>query len=82
MGMYDSINFTCPKCEGRVEVQSKAGDCALHEYAPDAVPIVIAKSIEGDVVWCESCDISFVAVITPPAPATVSMGLVRKSRWR
>lgn len=79
--MYDSVIFTCPKCSNPIEAQSKAGDCHLHDYPSSAVPIKIAKDVEGDAVWCEHCNESYIAII-PSAPETVMMVLVKTEGQR
>lgn len=38
MGMFDSINVTCPHCGSIFEAQSKAGDCLLYVYTLDTAP--------------------------------------------
>lgn len=55
MGMYDSVRFECTKCGGDVEAQSKAGECALTEFSPYQVPMVIAADMIGDTVSCRDC---------------------------
>lgn len=59
MGMFDSVNFTCPECGGKVEVQSKAGNCDLEEHPPECVPMAIAADIEGECGICYDCGESF-----------------------
>ena len=55
MGCYDSVLFQCPRCDKEIEVQSKAGECAMSHISPSEVPVVIAKSIEGETVRCPQC---------------------------
>ena len=55
MGMFDSVIAKCPDCGGRVEFQSKAGDCSLAEYTPDNVPLKIMADIDGEVSSCQKC---------------------------
>lgn len=56
MGLYNSICFSCPGCFAQLEVQSKAGDTSFSTFYADAVPAVIAKDIENELVHCEKCD--------------------------
>lgn len=56
MGMFDSVWFACLNCGANVEVQSKAGDCAMREYNERDVPSHIAEDIMGEIVQCTECD--------------------------
>lgn len=53
MGLFDSVLFTCPKCEGKVEFQSKAGDCHMATFHPSHVPVRVAMDINGKVEMCQ-----------------------------
>ena len=55
MGMFDSIFLDCPTCGERLELQSKAGECQLHVYSPDEVPIIIAEDLKRGAICCEKC---------------------------
>ena len=59
MGLFDSVYFYCPECRGRLEIQSKAGACLLSSFSEDKVPLDISKDINGDWVFCETCNRSF-----------------------
>lgn len=59
MGMYDTVNFSCPICRTHLEVQSKSGKCLLNDYSCDEVPPEIATDIVGDDVYCDKCEKSF-----------------------
>ena len=74
MGCFDSVYFRCPRCQDRIEVQSKAAECDLHDYEPDAVPAKIAADIVGERVWCARCDVSW-TVVSINSPPTVVMRL-------
>jgi hypothetical protein len=50
----DSVIAECSRCGGKVEFQSKRGSCDT--FPIDKVPIAMAKSIEGDTAFCESCN--------------------------
>lgn len=52
MGMYDSVIFPCPHCDGEVEAQSKAGECSLRRIEHWKVPKLIAEDIVGQEVRC------------------------------
>ena len=55
MGMFDTVKFKCPECGAELELQSKAGECVLHEYHYKAVPPEIAIDLDGRNVLCEHC---------------------------
>ncbi len=74
MGMFDQVVFECPECQGRIEVQSKAGRCTLENFPAEEVPLKIALDIQGDVAHCECCDRHFTIERTL-LPTTVSMRL-------
>lgn len=59
MGMYDEVVFTCPKCDGHITEQSKAGACSLVTYQSDDVPTQIAVDLNGETVWCQNCGANF-----------------------
>jgi uncharacterized protein YbaR (Trm112 family) len=76
MGMFDTVYFKCPKCNGSVYRQSKAGECMLNNYTSDAVPIYIAADIVDDKIYCESCKESFTIICDKiPTPQIVPMQL-------
>jgi predicted RNA-binding Zn-ribbon protein involved in translation (DUF1610 family) len=75
MGMFDSVLFECPECGNTIEEQSKAGNCHLDRFDQSGVPINIAVSIEGDMVYCAECSNSF--IIKAPIPTTVSLILTK-----
>lgn len=67
MGLFDSVYFLCPNgcetangCPETLEVQSKAGECTLSSFSPNAVPMVIAADIDGEQVWCGICGTGWV----------------------
>ena len=76
MGMYDTVTFTCPRCEAQLENQSKAGDCTLQRFDQDSVPVVIAEDIREDTVYCETCQRSWTVALLEPI-TTVRMRLVK-----
>lgn len=55
MGCFDSVWFKCPGCLEKVEVQSKAGDCALRSYEPLNAPTEILTDIAGRPIDCDHC---------------------------
>lgn len=75
MGMFDSVIFICPDCNGTVEFQSKAGHCTLDDFHNGFAPPVIAADIEGDIVECDSCDSKFEAKVVQVIPALVPVQL-------
>ena len=60
MGMYDTITGNCPKCHERMEDQTKAGYCMLHEFNLD-MPISLdeARQIQGHIIQCSHCFAKF-----------------------
>lgn len=78
MGMFDIVRFTCPRCSGYLNVQSKVGACVLQEINQDEVPVAIARDIEGKSIWCQHCECDFTVVFLPLRPKNVRMGLVRQ----
>lgn len=66
MGMFDTIHFDCPNCKATIEVQSKGGECLMHNYRFDFVPIESALGITGETVVCQSCVKPFIIVSTSP----------------
>jgi len=59
MGMFDSVIMNC-ECGGKVEWQSKAGDCHLDVFSPNSVPVVIAADINGETAYCRNCNKAYV----------------------
>ena len=56
MGMFDSVVFDCPACNGAVlEIQSKAGPCVLAVYSTGAVPPSVAESVIEKSTCCQTC---------------------------
>jgi len=56
MGMYDSVITNCPNCGMELEFQSKAGQCSLIRYIPEAVPAIVAADIsEQGPQKCPKC---------------------------
>lgn len=73
MGMFDTVVSHCPKCGERNEIQTKAGDCCLDVYLLDAVPVDIAKSLDGQERWCDHCGHKYKTVWPRTAPKYVKM---------
>ncbi len=56
MGIYNTVNFRCPKCENfTIEAQSKAED-GFNNYNYDSVPQKTAEDIVGETVYCTMCN--------------------------
>ncbi len=55
MGMFDTVWFDCPLCGEQASVQSKAGECRLHDYNFQNVPPDIAAAIKDEIVYCAEC---------------------------
>ena len=58
MGMFDNIWVSCPHCNERTNLQSKAGDCTLEEYELDNAPLSVMGdlSVGGGYRICTKCD--------------------------
>ncbi len=54
MGMFDSVVEIC-SCGGKVEFQSKAGNCDMDEFDKDSVPTIIAADINNETASCRDC---------------------------
>lgn len=74
MGMFDSVNFSCPSCISIIEVQSKAGECTLATFSSSDVPSRIAEDIDGEWAYCESCQKTF--QVATAGTGRVTMGLI------
>lgn len=79
MGCFDSVYFRCPKCDERIEVQSKAGECYMGSFDEDVVPVAIANDIQGNSVECGACSRSYV-IETNNILSDVRMHLRRADR--
>ena len=78
MGLFDTVNFWCPQCRAKIEVQSKAGSCLLAEIDERQVPLDIAADIEGEEAWCKDCDGPFEVVRDERPPTTIGMYLLKR----
>jgi hypothetical protein len=56
MGMFDSFWHPC-RCGEDVEFQSKAGECALHDYrlGSNPPPPAVAGDLNGQSSTCRNC---------------------------
>jgi len=75
MGVYNTVNFTCPRCDKRIEIQSSA-DEGFTDFPSDKVPVNTAEDILGSTVWCVPCNRSY-RIVKVDNPQTVQLGLVR-----
>jgi uncharacterized protein YbaR (Trm112 family) len=73
MGMFDTVNFYCPRCGRTLDLQSKAGDCTLVEYDQDSVPLKIAADLCNTSVWCDDCKESFRVVSMIPTRVAMKL---------
>lgn len=58
MGMFDSLFVDCPKCDGHIEFQSKAGECALSSFTIEDVgrrSPEVAMDLNGQSEACNKC---------------------------
>jgi hypothetical protein len=80
MGMFDRVLARCPHCGEIVELQSKAGPCALDDYWIDNVPVDIADNLVHN--WsapnstCQHCGHLYRFVQDRPVPRTVKCKLI------
>lgn len=65
MGVYNTVIFSCPRCNNRIEVQSKADD-GFNEFDSDDVPPATADDIEGQLAWCDRCHNGWMIVAVQP----------------
>ncbi|GGD03595.1 hypothetical protein GCM10011587_04160 [Pyruvatibacter mobilis] len=72
MGMFDTVTARCPECGGKIEWQSKAGECCLVSYDARAVPASIAEDLDGAYSRCPECG-EDVELRQVTAPARVPM---------
>jgi len=81
MGMYDTILYCCPKCDQMIEHQSKGGACQLQNFQPDKVPMDVAASIKGELIYCTGCQRWWEIIVD--APGTVNTRLAQSNGpWR
>jgi hypothetical protein len=60
MGMYDTVNIPCPKCETLNEFQSKGGDCLLSCYTLEDVPNDVLLDINRhSPITCRNCNTKY-----------------------
>ena len=69
--MYDSILVRCPNCGNAVEFKSKAGGGMLQTYRVPAVPIAIARDVDGRSEECSKCKHS--VSLTMPYTDTIEL---------
>lgn len=73
MGMFDTVVTSCPVCGAHNEIQTKAGDCELKVYSLSGVPVDIAKSLDGQTVFCIHCTYDYKIYWPKTAPRYVRM---------
>ena len=57
MGLFDTVHFTCPKCNQKTSDQTKIGICMLMDYNLDLpISLELAHQLNGASVQCEWCD--------------------------
>lgn len=64
MGMFDTVHMTCPHCQGKVSLQSKAGACLLKNYGSNSIPTSVAEDLhnctESYNTTCHNCNKRYV----------------------
>lgn len=60
MGMYNTIHFKCPNCNGINSYQSKMGECTLSDFTVDDAPLLLIADLNDEAVksrlYCEHCN--------------------------
>jgi len=56
MGMFDTVNLSCPRCGERTSFQTKAGPCVSNNYELAEMPADIVDDLQWKNVRCEICD--------------------------
>ena len=64
MSCFDTLIVMCPRCDNKVEFQSKSGPCNMDRYNTRNCPSVIMVDVEGDTVECEVCKTVVTIVLT------------------
>jgi hypothetical protein len=59
MGMFDTINITCPMCKETIEEQTKSGECMLDTYELENAPLAVLSGVLGS-VFCYHCKANLV----------------------
>ena len=56
MGMFDTVNIPCPKCQTPNEFQSKGGDCLLQTYTLENAPKDVLLDVNRhSPITCREC---------------------------
>jgi hypothetical protein len=55
MGMFDRVWVSCPKCNEKIEYQSKAGNRGLNDYTLADAPAAVLGCLAGDKEVCPNC---------------------------
>ncbi len=72
MGMFDSVFVKCPNCGANLEFQTKVGDCGLHKYDAERVPVLIAAALDKREEECRHCK-ALVTITIDRKPAYFAM---------
>lgn len=81
MGVYDSIDWKCPKCGKRWEAQSKSGPCTLESFTQDAVPMDVAFDANRHAPFeCECGSVWKFDMTNINTPAIVSLNIIPASK--
>jgi transcription elongation factor Elf1 len=63
MSCFDTVVVKCPNCGATDELQSKAQYPSQSIYSLENAPKSILGDIDGEVVECEGCGLSFEVVV-------------------
>ena len=55
MGIFDEVWADCPKCNSKIEFQSKAGDCMIYDFDLESAPLAIRADVIGATGECFRC---------------------------
>lgn len=76
MGMYDTLDWQCPKCGAHNQDQTKDGPCAmLSTTIGPKVPWDRVELWRNTVVECYNCDQQYVVKTDAPTPPPATLSL-------
>lgn len=55
MGLFDSVYVPCANCGTKIEYQSKAGECYMHEYDIETASTEVLMDVINDPRQCYKC---------------------------
>jgi hypothetical protein len=67
MGMYDTVWVNCPKCGEPYDMQTKIGECRLHEYSIHTAPLELLLHLSKESIVCPKCNTLYNLVVRTDA---------------